>query len=205
MRVNTNKWNKIRYTFFTPVYNLIGNVFNKYRKLSIDQLELKPRDKVLIVGGGTGLDLQYLPQTVSIMATDFTPSMVSRMKRTLQEHQLQGEAKVMDGQNLEFEDATFDKVILHLILAVIPNPKACIQEVERVLKPRGKIVVYDKFIPNHSKPSLFRRIGNLFTNLLATDITRSLSEILTHTNLKIINTLNGGFKGVFKIYVLEKS
>ncbi len=204
MRVNTNKWNKIRYTFFTPVYNLIGNVFNKYRKLSIDQLELKPGDKVLIVGGGTGLELQYLPQTVSIMATDFTPSMVSRMKKALHEHQLQGEAKVMDGQHLEFDDATFDKVILHLILAVIPDTKACIQEVERVLKPRGKIVVYDKFIPNHSKPSLFRRIGNLFTNLLATDITRSLSEILIHTNLKIINTLNGGFKGVFKIYVLEK-
>jgi phosphatidylethanolamine/phosphatidyl-N-methylethanolamine N-methyltransferase len=40
----------------------------------------------------------------------------------------------MDGQDLIFEDKTFDYVILHLILAVIPDPEKCLLEVERVLK-----------------------------------------------------------------------
>jgi phosphatidylethanolamine/phosphatidyl-N-methylethanolamine N-methyltransferase len=204
MKVNTNAWNKIRYTVFTPIYDLVGNVFNNYRKLSIEQLELKPDDNVLIVGGGTGLDLQFLPQTVNITATDITPSMVSRMNETIKALNLNGVARVMDGQKLEFDDAKFDKVILHLILAVIPDPVACIKEVERVLKPGGKVTVYDKFIPDESKLSLGRKIGNIFTNLIATDITRKLSDILKHTDLNLTKTINGGFKGFFKIYVLEK-
>ncbi|MEQ8576662.1 MAG: class I SAM-dependent methyltransferase [Fulvivirga sp.] len=204
MRVNTNAWNKIRYTVFTPIYDLVGNVFNNYRKMSIEQLELKPDDNVLIVGGGTGLDLQFLPQTVNITATDITPSMVTRMNSTIKAFNLNGAARVMDGQKLGFNDAIFDKVILHLILAVIPDPVACINEVERVLKPGGKVTIYDKFIPDESKLSLGRKIGNLFTNLIATDITRSLGEIMAHSNLKLTKTMSGGFKGFFKIYVLEK-
>lgn len=205
MRVNTNRWNKIRYTVFTPIYDLVGNVFNNYRKLSIKQLELKTGDNVLLVGGGTGLDLQYLPVNVNVVATDITPSMVSRMNRSIEELNLNGVAKVMDGHQLEFENATFDSVILHLILAVIPDPVACIKEVERVIKPGGKITIYDKFIPDEAKPSLIRRFGNLFTNMIATDITRKLSDILKHTDLKLTKTINGGFKGFFKIYVVEKT
>ncbi|MTI39756.1 class I SAM-dependent methyltransferase [Fulvivirga lutimaris] len=204
MRVNTNAWNKIRYTVFTPIYDLVGNVFNNYRRLSIEQLELKSNDNVLIVGGGTGLDLQFLPQTVNVTATDITPSMVSRMNGSIKALNLNGVARVMDGQKLEFDDAKFDCIILHLILAVIPDPVACIKEVERVLKPGGKVTVYDKFIPDESELSLGRKIGNLFTNLIATDITRKLSDILKHSNLKRVKTMNGGFKGFFKIYVLEK-
>ncbi|MEQ8478193.1 class I SAM-dependent methyltransferase [Fulvivirga sp.] len=204
MKVNTNAWNKIRYTVFTPIYDLVGNVFNNYRKLSIEQLELKPDDNVLIVGGGTGLDLQFLPQTVNVTATDITPSMVSRMNDSIKALNLNGVARVMDGQKLEFDDAKFDKVILHLILAVIPDPVACIKEVERVLKPGGKVTIYDKFIPDESKLSLGRKIGNIFTNLIATDITRKLNGILEYSNLKLVKTMNGGFKGFFKIYVLEK-
>ena len=204
MRVNTNRWNKIRYTVFTPIYDLVGNVFNNYRKLSIEQLELKTGDNVLLVGGGTGLDLQFLPATVNIITTDITPSMVTRMNSAIKEFKLNGEAIVMDGQQLEFENATFDNIILHLILAVIPDPIACIKEVERVLKPGGRITIYDKFIPDEHKLSFMRKFGNLFTNLIATDITRRLSDILQHSNLKLTRTINGGFKGFFKIYVLEK-
>ncbi|AMM50750.1 hypothetical protein TH61_05550 [Rufibacter sp. DG15C] len=47
MRINTSRWNRVRYTALTPIYDIIGRVFTKFRKLSIDGLQLTRGDKVL--------------------------------------------------------------------------------------------------------------------------------------------------------------
>jgi hypothetical protein len=51
-------WNRLRYTVWAPVYDVIVRAagFDTFRRLSIDRLRLAPRDRVLIVGAGTGLD-----------------------------------------------------------------------------------------------------------------------------------------------------
>lgn len=84
MKINTNSWNKIRYTILTPVYDLIAGYFKESRKKSVDALEIKAGDKVLIVGAGTGLDLAFLPNDCEIVATDITPAMIERIKKTQQ-------------------------------------------------------------------------------------------------------------------------
>ena len=81
MKINTNRWNKIRYTLYTPGYDLIAGYFKDSRKKSIDSLDLKPGEKVLIIGVGTGLDLEFIPSHCEIMATDLTPSMIERVKK----------------------------------------------------------------------------------------------------------------------------
>ena len=93
---------------------------------------------MLILCCGTGLDLPYLPKLNSIPATDITKSMVDQTTRRANELGLEVDARVMDGQNLEFENAAFDAGILHLILAVIPDPNRCFDEAVRVLKPGEK-------------------------------------------------------------------
>src|SRR5665647_456833 len=128
MKINTNAWNRIRYTLYTPGYDLIARIFEQSRKRSIESLQVKPGDNVLIVGAGTGLDLEFLPDFCEIIATDLTPSMVERIKKRNQLLNLNVQALVMDGMALTFEDRTFDKIILHLILAVIPDSMACISE-----------------------------------------------------------------------------
>jgi phosphatidylethanolamine/phosphatidyl-N-methylethanolamine N-methyltransferase len=204
MRINTNLWNKIRYTIFTPGYDLVAKLFNSYRKLSIGKLNIQPGESVLLVGAGTGLDLEFIPDTARITATDITPSMLDRLKRKSEKLGLNVQAQVMDGQQLQIPDSSFDHIILHLILAVIPDPVACIKEAERVLKPGGHIAIFDKFLPAHTRPGIIRKGINLITNLLATNINRSFEEIRSHTKLKIIHEMNAGFNGNFKIYTLEK-
>jgi ubiquinone/menaquinone biosynthesis C-methylase UbiE len=204
MRINTNLWNKTRYTILTPGYDLVAKLFNTYRKLSIEKLNIQQEESVLLVGAGTGLDLEYIPDTARITATDITPSMLDRLKRKSEKLGLNVHAEVMDGQQLQFPDGSFDHVILHLILAVIPEPVACLKEAERVLKPGGQIAIFDKFLPAHTTPGIVRKGLNLITNLLATNINRNFEEIRSHTKLKIIHEMNAGFNGNFKIYILEK-
>ncbi len=185
MKLNTNSWNKIRYTFYQPFYDLMAGIFSSYRKKSIEELNLDPNDRILILGAGTGLDLLYLKNHHHIHAIDITPSMLKELDKKAEKLNLNVVSQVMDGQNLEFEENTFDCVILHLIIAVIPDPIQCMLEVERVLKPNGTFTILDKFISQNVQPSLIRRFLNPITNFLFSDINRDIYSIVSKTNLII--------------------
>ncbi len=204
MNINTNTWNKIRYTIYTPGYDLIASYFNNSRKKSIDALGIKPRDKILIIGAGTGLDLKFLPIDCEITAIDITPSMIEKIKHRNKILQLNLKALVKDGQATEFKDQTFDIVILHLILAVIPDPVSCIQEAERVLKQGGKVAVFDKFVHKNQKVSQLRKSLNLITNLLFSDITRNFESIVNHSGFTVLSDMDADFHGNFRLIQLRK-
>lgn len=203
MPVNTNRWNRIRYAAMAPFYDLIAG-FQRQRARSVCLLGLGPGEDVLLLGAGTGADLPFLPRTVSVTAVDITPAMVERVRRRASALQLAVDARIMDGQQLTFPDESFDAVILHLILAVIPDPVACIREAERVLRPGGRAVIFDKFAPDGQRPSLWRHLLNVLTNFLFSDITRQLRPLLGTTSLRVEHLEAAAFGGAYQIVVIRK-
>ena len=203
MIFRTNAWNRFRYTLYTPVYDAIGRWFAPYRRQSIDQLAIQPGERVLLIGAGTGLDLEHIPKGADILATDLTPLMVQQIKvrNRLLGHQL--EVRVMDGQNLDLDAQSVDVVILHLILAVIPDPVACLREAERVLKPGGRIGIMDKFLPPGEQAPMWRRWTNIFTFILATDINRRFEPILDHTGLELVSDEQVAWRGNLRVIQLR--
>ncbi len=137
----------------------------------------------MILGAGTGLDLEFLKDQNEVHAIDITPSMIYKLKARAEKLRINVDAQVMDGSNLEYEDNYFDAVILHLIVAVIPDPIGCLKETERVLKAGGTFTIMDKFIESGSKPSFIRTIANPVINLIATNINRDIDELLAQTSL----------------------
>lgn len=204
--VNTNRWNRWRYTFYAPIYDRIVRSFNTSRERSIQLLQLKAREKVLLVGAGTGEDIQFLPKNVEITAIDITPAMVEHIHRKAEALNRPVHAMVMDGQALELPTESFDAVVLHLILAVIPNPIACIQEASRVLKPGGRIVVFDKFLPEKDMPSLLRRLANVLANFAFSDINRKLEQIVATAPLSLLHEEPAAYgRFGYKIALYQKS
>ncbi|MCA0454865.1 MAG: methyltransferase domain-containing protein [Chloroflexi bacterium] len=204
--MNTNRWNRIRYTFYAPIYDWIVQSFNTSRKRSIQLLQLKTGERVLFVGAGTGEDLQFVPEGVEITAVDITPTMVEHIRRKAELLKRPVQVSVMDGQALELPSESFDAVVLHLILAVIPDPIACIQESARVLKPDGRIVVFDKFLPENEQPSLLRRIANVIAHFAFSDINRKLESIVVTAPLNLLHeepAVYGRFG--YKIALYQKS
>jgi phosphatidylethanolamine/phosphatidyl-N-methylethanolamine N-methyltransferase len=204
MEVNTNWWNRVRYTFYTPVYNLVAKYFAGSRKRSIEALHIAPGKKVLLLGAGTGLDLNYIPKGAEILATDITPSMVRKLEEKGKQLQHNFTAKTMDAQNTDLPDQSIDYIILHLILAVMPDPVACIKECERVLKPGGTITVFDKFIKPGQKISGLRKLANYLTNFLFSDITRDITRIISGTGFQIVTDIPANLGGNFRILTLRK-
>jgi ubiquinone/menaquinone biosynthesis C-methylase UbiE len=186
------------------VYDLMAGIFEKSRRRSIESLQVKKGDKVLIIGAGTGLDLEFLRGDCEITATDLTPAMVERIKKRNQILNRKVSALVMDGQALDFDDKSFDKIILHLILAVIPDPMACAKEASRVLKPGGTVVVFDKFVPKGRKVSLKRRLANVFSNFFFTDLTRNTDIIFKNSGLTVVSDEAADWNGNFRLIKLIK-
>ena len=204
MRVNTNRWNRVRYTLWAPFYDWAVR-FHRQRRRAIELLGLRPGERVLIVGAGTGADLPYIPDGVEIMAGDLTPAMVERIRERADALGRAVDAQVMDAHHLDLPDASFDAVILHLIRAVVPDPVAAMRKAERVLRPGGRAVVFDKWAPAGRAPSLGRRILNLFANLIATDVTRQLEPLVARTGLQVEHREAAGLGGFFDIALLRRS
>ncbi len=204
MNINNTQWNKIRYTLYAPFYNIIKNITRKARKRSIELLKIKPKEKVLLVGVGTGLDFEFLPKEAEITAIDLTPAMVIKAKQKAAQLELPVNIQVMNAETLSFDTEYFDVVILHLILAVIPNPVTCAKEVHRVIKTNGRAVIFDKFLPDGTTPPIFRKFINIIINALFTDINRQLGPILKKSNLKKIHHEPSIFSGLFSITIATK-
>jgi phosphatidylethanolamine/phosphatidyl-N-methylethanolamine N-methyltransferase len=200
-------WNRVRYTVWAPLYDpLVGAVgFANARRHSIESLRLKDGDRVLIVGAGTGLDLDFVPARVAITAIDVTPAMLKRLTRRAAHAGRQVSTHVMDARKLTFPDASFDAVVMHLILAVMPQPELGLKEAARVLKPGGRIAIFDKFLRDEEQPSNARRVLNLVTGALFSDINRRLGPLVDGTGLLVDRNEPAAFGGVFRSVTLSRA
>jgi len=202
--INTNLWNRIRYSCWAPIYDLIAVPTRPMRRRSLALANLQPGERVLFVGAGTGLDLDFITAGPIVTATDLTPAMLEKLRRRAGRLDLAVDARAMDGQSLEFADGSFDVVILHYIVAVIPDPICCVRETARVLRPGGRAVILDKFAPDDGALPLWLRLLNLLTSFLATNVNRRLGPILAGSGLRVVHREAAALRGFFQIALAAK-
>lgn len=178
-------WNRTRYQLYAPVYDWLAKPWEPGRRRAIERLEPEPDDRILILGCGTGSDLEYLPADAEIVAMDLSPAMVRQTRERADRLGIDVDARVGDAQSLPFDDDSFDAVLLHLVLSVVPDPVSVVDESARVLDSDGRVSIYDKFVPADETPSLSRRVVNPLAKLLFADLTRSLEPMLSGTELRL--------------------
>lgn len=133
---------------------------------------------MLVNGVGTGLDLPHLPPQHRYVGLDLTPAMLRRALPRCTD--LQFRAVQGDAQRLPFAADSFDIAVLHLILAVVPEPRHCLAETARVLRPGGTILVFDKFLrrQDYTWRGWWKRALNPLTRRIATRLDVAFEEVL---------------------------
>jgi len=93
---------------------------------------------VLDVGCGLATDLsRFARGGAKVTGVDLAPRAIDLSRKNFDQRGLEGTFAVMDGENLDLPDHSFDFVYCHTVLHFTPNPGAMIAEIQRVLKPDG--------------------------------------------------------------------
>lgn len=197
---------KHSYTLLAPFYDFfVSRPLDRARRKSIDRITNTTNKKILINGIGSGLDLPYLPRDAEYTGSDITPAMLKIAKHRAAKLSFNIDFICADSQNLPFDNEQFDIIVMHLILAVVPNSNLALQEASRVLKPGGSLFIFDKFLkPDEFAP--FRKTFNLFIRHIATRTDVVFEQTLESSpSLKVISNEPALANGWFRLIELKKT
>jgi ubiquinone/menaquinone biosynthesis C-methylase UbiE len=201
----TNRYNRVIYKLWSPVYDAASALlFRTGRARSMAVAALQPKERVLVVGVGTGADLPLLPRGVSAVGIDLSEAMLSHARAKLPLPGRDVSLQVGDAQAMPVDDGVFDAALMNLILSVVPDPRQCLSEALRALRPGGRIAIFDKFLADGSTPTVLRRLANLGATMLGTDINRRLGDILAGQPCEIVSDEPSLFGGMYRVVLLRR-
>ena len=146
---------KKAYKRLSPLYNIVFNAcFHPGRRASVDILNsiLPDHAKVLEVGVGTGLSIPMYKQNLRITGIDVSSEMLKKAKQLVNKNNLEDRVDIheMDAEDLTFSDQSFDAVVAMYVVSVVPNLQKFFDEILRVCKDGGDIIIVNHF--SSSKP-----------------------------------------------------
>jgi ubiquinone/menaquinone biosynthesis C-methylase UbiE len=109
----------------------------------------KAYGNVLEVGSGTGINFPFYKKVSKVTAIE--PDKLMREKSMERVHKATVPIEVLDakGEDLPFEDNSFDSIVCTLVFCTIPSPEKALQEIRRVCKPDGKVLFFEHVRVQH--------------------------------------------------------
>ena len=124
-----------------------GRLVRKRIEKAIGHMNIQPDDKVLDLGIGTGVSLDYYPTDVGqITGIDLSGGMLRKAREKIRDT---GRPKASvfqaDALHLPFAPDTFDHVFISHVISVVSDPYRLVQEAQRVARSGARIVIVNHF------------------------------------------------------------
>lgn len=140
--------------FVARVYEKLANIYDVVfgptlhpgRLEAIRKMDIRPGDSVLEVGVGTGINLPLYPSSCAITGIDLSTPMLEKARERIFDKGLRNcRVAEMDAAAMSFTDGSFDIVYAPYLISVVPDPVRVAQEMHRVCRPGGRIVILNHF------------------------------------------------------------
>jgi phosphatidylethanolamine/phosphatidyl-N-methylethanolamine N-methyltransferase len=201
------------------VYDLYGRFYDRFELLfkrrlerAITALPLHSGDRILDVGIGTGLSLEFYPSYVHVTGIDLSAGMLQQAQRKLDDGLVRVDAPRTDTQlvqgdalNLPFADASFDAVFLSHVVTTVPDPQRCLAEAFRVARNHAHIVMVNHFRSPYPVLSWLETAIDPFCRKLGWRCDLSLTDLLTRAGVEEPQRMERTHGQIFRIVYLQKT
>jgi SAM-dependent methyltransferase len=145
--------------------------------------------RVLFVGAGTGTDLLLMPPGIELFAMDTSGKMLEKAKERVKKHGGKVYLIQSDIEQSPFPASSFDSIVTSCVFCSVPDPVRGLRDVRRVLKPGGKLIMFEHVLSRNPLLSFMLRGMNWLT--AGPDLTRDTVgnvlraglEPVTHKNI----------------------
>ncbi len=188
-----------KYNRIAPIYELTDLpfellFFRKWRKEALSCLS----GRVLEVGIGTGRNLKYYPAGCSVTGIDYSERMLEKARDKAREMK-NVTLLLMNAENLEFPDNSFDYIVVTFVLCSVSDPLRALKEMRRVLKPSGEMIAIEYVRSSNHLIAWFEDLINPVVCSLAGDnMNRQTIENINKAGFTIKQIKNLIFEDFFK-------
>jgi phosphatidylethanolamine/phosphatidyl-N-methylethanolamine N-methyltransferase len=178
------------YRRWAPVYDLVfGRITKGGRLLAAEHVNAQG-GSVLEVGVGTGLALDYYAPHVRVTGIDLSSEMLREAEARAQKRGLRNLVALsrMDAREIRFPAASFDHVAAMHIMSVVPEPDRVLNELARVCRPGGSVMIANHFAGRAEGWSGMERLAAPLANLLGWHSDFAIERVLGHPKLRLEET-----------------
>lgn len=195
---------KARYNRVAKVFDYMeSHMQNMIPSDFTDKAFSKLYGKVLEVGVGTGRNLPYYPQGCEVTAIDFSSKMLEIAKKNIGKAPFPVKLLEMDAQNMTFPDNSFDCVINTCVFCSVPDPIKGLQEIKRVCKPGGTIIMIEHVRSKNPVIGLMMDILNpVVVNVIGANINRNTVDNIQKAGIKV-KELEEKFGKILNLIIAE--
>ena len=133
----------IRKRMFAAVYDRLAAAEEPKIRQFRERTAGRAEGRVLEIGGGTGLNLQFYGSDVQLTVAEPNPHMVRRLRGRAQGLGMSATIVSDVGEMLPFQDGEFDSVVSTLVLCSVVDLPGVLKEARRVLKPGGAFYFFE--------------------------------------------------------------
>ena len=181
---------KEAYRRYARIYDVyFGALLQPGRRAVINALKCRPGDRILEVGVGTGLSLALYRAAVSVTGIDVSVEMLDRARERTSHLGLRHvrELRIMDAENMNFADNSFDKVVAMYVASVVPHPALLVDEMRRVCRPEGEIFVVNHFRAANPVVGTVEKLIAPLSQLLGFRPDFRLDDFIRETDLEVVD------------------
>jgi phosphatidylethanolamine/phosphatidyl-N-methylethanolamine N-methyltransferase len=174
------------YSKIAKVYDLtFGPTLHPGRLQAIQRMDIQSGERVLEVGVGTGINLSLYPKKCSVTGIDFSAPMLEIARERAERKDVRNVRLLqMDAADMKFADDSFDIVYAPYVISVVPDPVKVAQEMRRVCRPGGRIIVLNHFLSPNPLLSRIERLISPFTIHIGFKADLDLPAFLTQAGLQ---------------------
>ena len=197
---------KTSYKYWAPVYDYtFGWISRGGRRRTVDYINSRS-GRVLEIGVGTGLSLDLYRPHLEVTGIDVSPEMLDKARQKVAEKGLTNVARIgeMDARALAFPDDHFDTVVAMYVISVVPEPEKVMEEMARVCKPSGEVLIVGHYARKSGFLALVERFFAPLANVIGWHSDFEESRVLGVPALEVTRRRPLPLLGIFTFLVQRK-